>query len=122
MKKIIFSCLISVCLSLSVQAEDGKAAYTALCSACHKLMPPPTIAPPMFGVKRNVMRVYPQRDDFVNHVVTYVHKPDAAKSLMPHAVERFKLMPTLPYPEEKVRAVAEFLFDNDLSQIPDNRN
>jgi hypothetical protein len=116
MKKIIFSCLISLCLSLSALAEDGRATYTALCSACHKLMPPPTIAPPMFGIKRNVMRVHSQRDDFVNFIVSYVHKPDAEKSLMPDAVAKFKLMPTLPYPEEKVKAVAEFLFDNDLYQ------
>lgn len=116
MKKIILSCLIAQCLAFSAYAEDGRANYTALCSACHKLMPPPTIAPPMFGIKRNVMRVYPQREDFINHVVSYVNKPDAAKSLMPDAVARFKLMPVLPYAEEKVRSVAEFLFDNDLSQ------
>ncbi len=114
MKKIILSCLLSLCFAFSASAEDGKAAYTTLCSACHKLMPPPTIAPPMFGIKRNVMRVHPQRDDFVNFIVSYVHKPDASKSLMPHAVQRFKVMPTLAYPEAKVKAVAEFLFDNDL--------
>jgi cytochrome c len=122
MKKIIVFCLISLSFAFPALAEDGKAVYTALCSACHKLMPPPTIAPPMFGIKRNVMRIHPQRDEFVNFVVSYVHKPDAEKSLMPDAVARFKLMPTLSYPEEKVRAVAEFLFDNDLFQIPENRN
>ncbi len=116
MKKIILSCLISLYVVLPVLAEDGKASYTTLCSACHKLMPPPTIAPPMFGVKRNVMRVYPQRDDFINYVVSYVKKPDAAKSVMPDAVAKFKLMPTLPYPEAKVKAVAEFLYDTDLSR------
>jgi hypothetical protein len=114
MKNIILFFMIFLCFVSSASAEDGKAAYTALCSACHKLMPPPTIAPPMFGVKRNVMRVHPQRDDFVNFIVSYVHKPDAEKSLMPDAVEKFKLMPTLPYPEDRVKAVAEFLFDNDL--------
>lgn len=114
MKNIVVASLISLCITLPALAEDGREVYTALCSACHQLMPPPTIAPPMFGVKRNIMRVHPQRDDFVNFIVSYVHQPDATKSLMPDAVQKFNLMPTLSYPAEKVRAVAEFLYDNEL--------
>ncbi len=117
MKKIILCSLISVCFSFPVAAEDGQALYTALCSGCHKLVPPPSIAPPFFGVKRNLLRTLPDREAFVNFVTDYVHKPDAAKSLMPDAVDRFKLMPALPYPEDKVRAVAEFIYDTDLFSV-----
>lgn len=117
MKKIILCCLLSLSFSFSAAAEDGQALYTGLCSGCHKLVPPPTIAPPFFGIKKNLLRTLPERDAFVNFVVDYVNKPDAAKSLMPDAVARFKLMPALPYPEAKVRAVAEFIYDTDLFSV-----
>lgn len=118
MKKSILLCFLILIFTLSASAaEDGLVNYRALCSACHKLVPPPTIAPPLFGVKNNLLRTHPQREDFVNYIVNFVQRPDASKSVMPHAVQKFKLMPALPYPEEKVRAVAEFIFDTDLTSV-----
>jgi cytochrome c len=118
MKKLIYCCVVALGFTFTAHAaEDGLALYKGFCSACHVIMPPPTLAPPLFGIKRNLTRSLQTREAFVSFVTGYVHKPDATKSLMPDAVARFKLMPALPYPEDKVRAIAEFIYDTDLSTV-----
>ncbi len=95
-------------------ASEGKQLFESLCMSCHSTSGPPTVAPPVFGMKNHVIKAYPQRQDFINYIVQWVRHPDASRALMPGAVRRFGLMPALPYPEDQVRKIAEFLYDNNL--------
>lgn len=48
--------------------------------------------------------------EFVAAIASWVKKPDAKKSRMPGAVNRFGMMPPLPYPDKELEAIAGYLF------------
>jgi mono/diheme cytochrome c family protein len=115
MKNIVFGTLIGCLFSMpSMASPDGEKLFQQLCVSCHVLSGQPTIAPPAFAVVNHLKQVYPQRDDFINRVVQWVQKPDASRSLMPGAIRRFGLMPTLPYSSQQVSQVAAYLYDSNL--------
>jgi mono/diheme cytochrome c family protein len=114
-KKIVTILLSMFFISPAFASTDGKTLYKTLCSSCHVPEGQPTLAPPLFGMKNHVMGRYPAREDFINYVVNWVKKPDASRSLMPGAVNRFGVMPAFPYEEDQVRAIAAFIYDSDLT-------
>ncbi len=114
MNKIITAALLLLIMPLAQASNEGRVLFENLCMRCHQVYGPPTVAPPMAGVKQHVIRVYPRREDFVNRIVQWVQQPDASRALLPGAVRRFGLMPAQPYPADQVRKVAEFIYDSDL--------
>jgi len=89
----------------------GAEVYAEVCSDCHTLQPPPNLAPPITHVARHVRDEVEDRDAFLAHVVAYLPAPSEAASLLPaRAVERFELMPPQNLPEERLRAVAAWLW------------
>lgn len=117
MKRLI---LLSSALvfSHSSLADSGQQLFDKLCSSCHATAGKPTVAPPIFGVKSHVKSVHSEREAFVQYVADWVKQPDATQSLMPGAIRRFGLMPTLDYAEADVRKVAEYLYDTQFELPP----
>ena len=76
------------------------------------------MAPPMIAVKRHYMEGDPSKEEFVSSFVAFTLNPSEEKSKMPGAVERFGLMSNMGFSEGQVRAIAEYLYDNDI-QKPD---
>ena len=72
----------------------------------------------MFAVKSHVKRVYASRDTFVQRIVDWVEDPDEANTMMPGAVNRFGLMPKLPYKNEGVKKIAEYIYNTDF-EVPE---
>ncbi|MDJ0833145.1 MAG: c-type cytochrome [Gammaproteobacteria bacterium] len=114
MKRILISGLLILLMPSTHASNEGKTMFETLCMSCHATSGPPTVAPPVFGIKNHVLRAYPKREDFINYIVQWVKQPDASRALMPGAVRRFGVMPALAYPEDQVRKVAEFLYDSNL--------
>ena len=102
--------------SFSVLADANEASFNALCTSCHSTQGSSGIAPPAFGVVSHTKEVYPSREAFVQRVVDWVTNPNADEALMPGAVNKFGVMPKLGYPEDQVRAAANYLFDADLTR------
>lgn len=98
--------------------RSGEEVYKSVCMACHVAEGMPTVGPPIFAVKNHVIGAHPERDDFVNRVVEWVKAPDEKTALMPGAVRKFGLMPANDLPDEELKAVAEFIYDSDMS-LPD---
>jgi mono/diheme cytochrome c family protein len=71
------------------------------------------LAPPLRGVKNHYLEDYPEREEFVEALVKWNAGPDSNEAIMIGAVERFGVMPALMYPAEEVRAIAEYIYDND---------
>ena len=71
------------------------------------------LAPPMRGVKNYYLKDYPDKEDFVEAIVKWNANPDSANAIMVGAVTRFKVMPSLQYPENEVRAIAAYIYENE---------
>ncbi len=127
LSRLLLSTGILLFLTQSIIAQQDKSAtvergyqlMTTYCYACHN--PNVTshdqmLAPPMIMVKRHYQPNFPQRDDFINAIVSWVHHPSMEKVLMPGAVRKFKIMPPLAYPEDDLVAIAGYMFDNELDK------
>ena len=96
----------------SISAED---LIQKRCLICHGAgeSHDDLLAPPIRGVKNHYLQDYPDKEAFVEAIVKWNANPDSSNALMVGAVTRFKVMPSLQYPEDEVRAIAEFIYDNE---------
>lgn len=89
-----------------------------LCYSCHS--PDAEIdmrmAPPMVAVKMHYTEKYNTQEDFVNAIWDFMKKPDENKALMKGAVRKFGLMPYVPYKEDDIKAIASYIYNNDLEK------
>lgn len=115
MKLSHFLFIFSVLTSTAVAAAGkGEPLMQTLCASCHTVSGKHSLAPPVFAVIRHVKREYPDRDSFVQYIVDWVNEPIMAQALMPGAIEKFGVMPTLNYDEKDVRTIAEYWYDEDI--------
>jgi mono/diheme cytochrome c family protein len=70
------------------------------------------LAPPFAMVKMHYQDL--DEDAFIKAVSAWVKTPDKEKSKMPGAINRFGLMPALPYPDADVAAIAKYLYKTDF--------
>ncbi len=71
--------------------------------------------PPIFKIRQHYMRDGITRDEFVAEVSSFLKEPTEAKAKMKGAIRNFGLMPRMPLPDEDIRMIAEYLYDNDLT-------
>lgn len=100
-----------------VQSEAYKKMKT-LCFSCHS----PTaememrMAPPMVAVKMHYTEKYDNQEDFINAIWDFMQKPEEDKALMKGAVKKFGLMPYMPYKEKDIKAIANYMYNNELEK------
>ncbi len=104
--------------SYAVQAESGADVFKSACQACHKVEPADfMIAPPITGIVTHYKAALADQSSFEAKIQQWVLDPKAEDSLMPHAIERFQIMPKLGLQPEQVSKVASFLYQADFSKI-----
>ncbi len=96
------------------------------CYLCHFEKPDTSkrdqmIAPPMLRVQEHYKPAYPNKGEFVNAITSIVKNPSEAKTLMPGAIKKFKLMPKLIYEDAELRLIAETIYDYDFGSAPKMR-
>ncbi|MCP5424939.1 MAG: cytochrome c [Gammaproteobacteria bacterium] len=92
--------------------DKGKAVYDQYCMACHNYGPPPTHAPPMFGISNHYHQAFPERDQAMAHMIDFIKQPSPDKSkMMPMATQMWGMMPPLPLPDEELQAVAYWTWE-----------
>ena len=89
------------------------------CYICHIERPDPSmsgemIAPPMSQVQEHYKPSYPNQEEFVKAMVSFIQNPSEEKTLMPGAVKKFNLMPKLIYNEPELRLIAETIYTHDF--------
>ncbi len=108
-----------------IEILKGEELFKAKCALCHTTSRPDDmsklIAPPIMGVMMHVKNGVKGKDKIekrknaIDFIVDYVQNPSAEKSMLePHAIERFKVMPSQKEnvtPEEIV-VIANYLYDN----------
>lgn len=104
--------------------ETGKLKFEQTCIACHKYERSDSmIAPPAFALQMHYANQYGSDEAaFRQAIVTWVKAPDPQKSLMPGAIQKFKIMPPFPLPDEDLEAIATYLFHADRNGACDMPN
>ncbi|MCM4172660.1 DUF3365 domain-containing protein [Arenibacter sp. TNZ] len=102
------------------QAEihSGKKIIETECYLCHnpKASEASMIAPPMVAIKKHYIEPSTTKEQFTEAIVSWINDPQEEKSKMPGALNRFGIMPYQPYPEETISLIAEYMYDNEISQ------
>ncbi len=94
-----------------VAKEDGYKLFSTYCGACHDIMRPKR-APGIMGVAGLWRRHHPNKDDFIRAISDWVRNPSPSKmKLCGCVVRRFGYMPPVAVPEEKMRVIAEWLWE-----------
>ncbi|MBO6577135.1 MAG: c-type cytochrome [Rhodothermales bacterium] len=98
--------------SLDASASDslsfGQRVFETSCASCHSVDPPPNLAPPMRMVLKHYLEA--EIEDPWGAIKAWVTAPDSARSALPaHAIERFGLMPPLPWPESHLDSLIVYL-------------
>jgi hypothetical protein len=118
---LIITALLLTLMAYSQQTNDEVLSEAAgllqqKCFVCHS----PTadhdnrLAPPMEAVKMHYLRNYSDKDAFVSAVNAFVKNPNEEDALLFGAVRRFNVMPKQEFDEEEVKAIAAFIYENDL--------
>jgi hypothetical protein len=108
---------------VSALTRSARATLTNLCMTCHRAAESHDqqmvgLAPPMWGVRDHYLKHHPEQDAFVAALTQYVQKPNADRSLMKGAVDRFGVMMTLGLPEEQVAEIAKLIYQGELITEP----
>ncbi|WP_233570434.1 c-type cytochrome [Prosthecochloris sp. ZM_2] len=97
---------------VAATGHDGKAIYERHCMMCHSMAPPPVAAPPVRGVSYHYREAFENREDAVAHMVGFMKNPDPERAVCdPEAIERFGLMPAMTLPDDELRAVSVWFWD-----------
>lgn len=90
------------------------------CVSCHSATASEDsrLAPPLEAVKRRYLRSYPNIEDFTPEMAAFITQPTEEKALMYGAVNRFDIMPPIPFPEEDLIAIATYMYQFEL-ELPD---
>lgn len=70
----------------------------------------------MNRVRENYMRAFPQKEDFVKYMSTWVKNPKKETSIMLGDVKKYELMPYLHYDLDSLKDIAAYIYETDFSQ------
>lgn len=108
--------------TLKVALQDankhpGKKFMETECYICHnpKASQASMIAPPMIAVKRHYIDSSTTKEAFTKALIRWVNDPET-ESKMPGALKRFGCMPYMPYPDESLAQIADYLYDNEIEK------
>jgi hypothetical protein len=99
--------------------NEGLLLMKSKCYVCHSVTTKShdaIIAPPMIAVKRHYTNKYDNKKDFVNAIVAWSVDPKEDNTLMPGAVNRFKVMPKMGFTKEDMKKIANYMYDNELEK------
>lgn len=101
-----------------IQEHPGKQLMENNCYACHnpKASEESMIAPPFVAIKMHYIAAETAKEAFVNAMVEWSKNPSEEKSKMPGAVKKFGLMPYQFFPEQTIRQIADYLFENNIEE------
>lgn len=101
------------------QAREAQNLMITHCYLCHSPNAPEQegrIAPPMVGIKGHYLQNYPEREDFIAGIASFVAHPSEDKSLMPGALRRFGVMPYQEFPKGAVEKIAAYMYDYKIEE------
>lgn len=100
-----------------VQDHPGKKILETECYICHtpKASEESMIAPPMIAVKKHYIGENTTKEEFTEALMRWVNDPET-ESKMPLAYKRFGPMPYIPYPDDAIAQIAEYIYDHEIEK------
>ena len=100
------------------QEHPGKKLMETYCYACHSATASEEdrLAPPMIAIKKRYITKNTSKQDFINAMQEWIKNPTEDNAIMFGAVRRFGIMAKTPYPEETIKQIADYMFDNTIEQ------
>lgn len=98
--------------------HPGKTLMETNCYVCHN----PTanhedrVGPPMIAVKKHYLIEGMSKEEFTDAIQNWIANPTEDNAKMPGAIRRFGIMPKQMFPEETIRLISEYLFENDIEE------
>lgn len=71
--------------------------------------------PPIYKIRPHYIREGITREEFVAEISDFLKEPTEEKAKLKGAIRNFGLMPRMPLPEDDIRMIAEYLYDNDFT-------
>ena len=98
--------------------EMGANYTKSYCLACHAASGGENnrIAPPMIAVREHYLEAFAEEKDFVDAMIDFLNHPSKENAQMPGAVRKFGLMPKLNLDEDKLFAIATYLFHEEQEE------
>jgi len=104
-------------LTQIAQDHPGKKILETECYLCHtpKASEESMIAPPMIAIKKHYISENTTKEEFTEALIRWVNDPET-ESKMPSAHKRFGPMPYIPYPDDAIAQIAEYLYDYEIEK------
>lgn len=117
---LIFAFSAGITLNAQTQQVDpGLVLLQKHCYVCHN---PNTashdeiIAPPLFGIKNNYQKTFPEKDKFIDAMIGFINFPSEEKALMKGPVKRFGLMPKPVTSSEEIKLIVSYIEANEVEK------
>ncbi|HZJ20661.1 MAG TPA: DUF3365 domain-containing protein [Pricia sp.] len=97
--------------------HPGRQIMETECYICHdpKASEESMIAPPMIAIKSHYIGENTTKDQFTEDLIKWVNDPET-ESKIPAAHKRFGAMPYIPYPDDAVAQIADYLYDYEVEK------
>lgn len=100
------------------EIHPGKKLLENNCYVCHS--PTATqnqrLAPPMIAIKKNYVSKNTTKEQFIKSMQNWIDNPTQENVKMYGAVRKFGIMPKQAFPEETIKQISDYLFDNDIEE------
>ena len=95
--------------------HPGKRIMEQECYICHnpKASQESMIAPPMIAIKNYYIGENTTKEQFTEDLIQWIIDPEQ-ESKMPDALFEFGSMPYIPYPDDVIAQIAEYIYDYDI--------
>jgi hypothetical protein len=70
----------------------------------------------MIAIKTRYTIGNTSKEEFVTRIWDFVSEPTEEKAIMWGAVDKFGVMPYQAFPEEKIKLIAEYMYDHEIAQ------
>ncbi|EAR01843.1 DUF3365 domain-containing protein [Maribacter sp. HTCC2170] len=103
---------------VTTEEHPGKKIMETECYICHDATTPEEsrIAPPMIAIKTRYTIANTSKEEFVEQMWDFVSDPTEEKAVMYGALSKFGVMPYQAFPEEKIKLIAEYMYDNEIAK------
>ena len=103
---------------IASESHPGKKIMETECYICHNPKAPEesAIAPPMIAIKKHYINQETTKEQFQYDLVSWINNPSEEKSKMPGALKKFGIMPLQPFPEAKIKLIADYIYDYEIDE------